>query len=54
MKEIKYLAKFVSEESFANDLICGNLFMRPVWYFRELEKKNRIAGQGDGYRIRGH
>ena len=43
MKEIKYLAKFVSEESFANDLICGNLFMRPVWYFRELEKKNRIA-----------
>lgn len=30
MKEIKYLAKFVSEESFANDLICGNLFMRPV------------------------
>ena len=47
MKEIKYLAKFVSEESFANDLICGNLFMRPVWYFRELEKKNRIAGQGD-------
>ena len=21
--------------------------MRPVWYFRELEKKNRIAGQGD-------
>ena len=47
MKEIKYLAKFVSEESFENDLICVNLFMRPVWYFRELEKKNRIAGQGD-------
>lgn len=39
---IKYLIKFVSERDYAESLLDGNLFMRPVSYYHKLE-----LGQGD-------
>ena len=44
---IKYLVKFVTEESHANDLLDGKLFMRPSRYFRSLESKNLDHRRGD-------
>lgn len=44
---IKYLVKFVTEESHANDLLDGKLFMRPSRYFRSLESKNLDHSRGD-------
>ena len=43
---IKYLVKFVSKESYANDLLNGKLFMHCAKYYHELEKKYG-PGQGD-------
>lgn len=40
--EIKYLLKFVSKKSYADDLINGTLYMRPAAYYHRLEE-----GQGD-------
>lgn len=44
---IKYLVKFVTEESHANDLLDGKLFMRPSRYFRSLESENLDHSRGD-------
>ena len=46
MKDIKYLIKFVSKIEYAEQLVSGQLFMRPVSYFHKLEKENGV-GQGD-------
>lgn len=40
--EIKYLIKFCAKEQYADDLICGKLYMNAAAYYRHLEK-----GQGD-------
>lgn len=39
---LRYLIKFVSKRSHAEDLVAGKLFMRPAIYYHKLEK-----GQGD-------
>lgn len=43
---IKYLIKFVSKKSYAEDLVRGKLFMRPAAYYHMLEQK-KGPGQGD-------
>ena len=45
-ERIKYLIKFVSEKSHAEDLVRGKLFMRPATYYHMLEQK-KGPGQGD-------
>lgn len=44
----RYLIKFVSQLSHAEDLRSGKLFMRPASYYRDLEQGQRI-GQKDPF-----
>lgn len=44
----RYLIKFVSQLSHAEDLRSGKLFMRPASYYRDLERGQRI-GQKDPF-----
>lgn len=45
---IKYVAKFVSKEEYADQLLQGQLYMRPAKFFRDLERE-KGAGQGDAH-----
>jgi len=47
-KEIKFLIKFIPEETYVDSLIDnGELFMRPLGYYAELEKQSNDKTRGD-------
>lgn len=42
-----FYLKFTSQRTYAEDVSNGKLYMNTVQYYRELEEKMRIKGQGD-------
>lgn len=42
-----FYIKFTSREEWAKDLLDGNIFMNKVQYYRDLESKSGVKGQGD-------
>ena len=51
-KEPIFYLKFSEKEAWVKDVQNGKLFMNTVQYFRDLEEKMLITGQGDKYELK--